>query len=580
MNLLRAALATLLVVAATACSDDSPSTAPTQDNSVSSPDFALTGGTGSSAAYQSRLFPDMCVSVVVPYESAKLLETWSCHFGANQQFIWNYAGGPSGTIVPTSSRGLCWDAKGGGGRDGDPIQLWTCYGAVQQKWYATAAGEIRGINDKCIGLAAAVRANGTKLTLQTCNGSLSQKWDNAASSTPTTSDPVPPPTSPLPSGIAISPGQSIQSFVNANPIGTTFILKAGTHIQQSVVPKSGDRFFGEPGAVLDGQGVAQYAFSKGNAPYPSNVTISGLKITNYVPSTQHGAVEAGGFGTAEGTTGWVIDRNEISYNGEYGIKIGNSSQITNNNVHHNKRLNIAGSGNNTLIASNEIAFGHYLNTFNTNFEAGGTKFSYTDGLILRNNYVHDNTGVGFHMDENNINTIIDGNRIDHNGSEGIAIEISYKTTILNNTITNNGWFDPRNRYTYLWNAGIGVHSSPNVEVYGNKVSGNYAGVVAIDQDRSTDVAKYGAHVTSNLYVHNNTITQNTLPRTAGALSVGAGAATDIVGNTAMFTSRNNRFAANTYYLGTNPYPFAWQFGARTEAQWKAYGEDTGGVFYH
>jgi len=142
---------------------------------VSTPNFALVGGSGSTAAYQSRLFPDMCVSVVVPYASAKLLETWSCHFGANQQFIWN---GPSGTIVPTSSRGLCWDAKGGLGREGDPIQLWTCYGAVQQNWSATAAGEIRGINNKCIGLATAVRANGTKLTLQTCDGSMSQQWDN------------------------------------------------------------------------------------------------------------------------------------------------------------------------------------------------------------------------------------------------------------------------------------------------------------------------------------------------------------------------------------------------------------------
>ena len=46
----------------------------------------------------------------------------------------------------------------------------------------------------------------------------------------------------------------------------------------------------------------------------------------------------------EGTTGWIIDNNEVSYNGEYGIRIGNSTQITNNNVHHNERLNIAGAG--------------------------------------------------------------------------------------------------------------------------------------------------------------------------------------------------------------------------------------------
>ena len=31
-------------------------------------------------------------------------------------------------------------------------------------------------------------------------------------------------------------------------------------IRQSVIPKSGNRFIGEPGAVLDGQGVAPFAF--------------------------------------------------------------------------------------------------------------------------------------------------------------------------------------------------------------------------------------------------------------------------------------------------------------------------------
>jgi parallel beta-helix repeat protein len=58
------------------------------------------------------------------------------------------------------------------------------------------------------------------------------------------------------------------------------------------------------------------------------VTIRGLKITGYVPRFQGGAVEAGGYSTSEGTTGWVIDKNEVSYNGEYGIRIGNSSQVT------------------------------------------------------------------------------------------------------------------------------------------------------------------------------------------------------------------------------------------------------------
>jgi len=46
----------------------------------------------------------------------------------------------------------------------------------------------------------------------------------------------------------------------------------------------------------------------------------------------------------------------------------------------------------------------------------------------------------------------------------------------------------------------------------------------------------------------------------------------------LFTSRNNRFVGNTYYISPNTYPFAWQFGVRTAAQWKAYGEDVSGIF--
>jgi parallel beta-helix repeat protein len=561
---LRAAVSTLLLAAASACSDGTPSTAPSQEDVLSGPEFALIGRDGATTQIRSRLYPDMCLDVPASvYANGTLLVVWPCNTGANQRFVWR----TTGQVVPSARQTFCTDAYSGLGRDGDPIGLWGCSSGLNQQWSATTAGEIKGINGKCIGLVSTVRANGTKLTLQTCNGSTSQKWDNTS-------------TTALPAGISILPGQSIQSLVNANPGGTTFILKAGTHLRQNVIPKSGDRFIGEPGAVLDGQGVTAYAFNKGSAPYPSNVTIQGLKITGYVPPFQHGVIAAGGHYPNEGTTGWVIDNNEIAYNGESGIRIGNSTQVTNNNVHHNKRLNIAGSGNNTLIASNVIAFGHYLNSYTTNIEAGGTKFTYTDGLVLRNNTVNDNIGVGIHMDLNNINTIIEGNRIYGNWSEGIAIEISYKTTIRNNTVTNNGWKDPRNRYSWLWNAGIGIHASPNVEVYGNTVSGNYAGIIAIEQTR-TEVAEYGPHIVQNLYVHHNTITQTNLPRTTRELSVAAGVATDVSPYTVVFsTTRNNRYASNTYYLGRNPYPFAWIYGQKTEAQWKAYGQDTGGIFNH
>jgi len=52
--------------------------------------------------------------------------------------------------------------------------------------------------------------------------------------------------------------------VNAHGPGTNYIVKAGTHLRNfSVQPKSGDRFCGEPGAVLDGGRSLASAFSGG-----------------------------------------------------------------------------------------------------------------------------------------------------------------------------------------------------------------------------------------------------------------------------------------------------------------------------
>jgi parallel beta-helix repeat protein len=52
--------------------------------------------------------------------------------------------------------------------------------------------------------------------------------------------------------VVIKPGASIQSAVNHNPEGTTFTLKAGIYRQQTVVPKNGNTFIGEPGAIISG----------------------------------------------------------------------------------------------------------------------------------------------------------------------------------------------------------------------------------------------------------------------------------------------------------------------------------------
>src|SRR6476659_349029 len=52
--------------------------------------------------------------------------------------------------------------------------------------------------------------------------------------------------------VNVNPANNIETIVNANAAGTTFVIAAGTYRMQSVTPKSGDIFDGQPGAILNG----------------------------------------------------------------------------------------------------------------------------------------------------------------------------------------------------------------------------------------------------------------------------------------------------------------------------------------
>lgn len=55
-----------------------------------------------------------------------------------------------------------------------------------------------------------------------------------------------------PAGVRITPGDNAQAIVDAHPEGTTFVFTSGVHPLVQVEPRDGDRFTGEPGAVLLG----------------------------------------------------------------------------------------------------------------------------------------------------------------------------------------------------------------------------------------------------------------------------------------------------------------------------------------
>ena len=60
---------------------------------------------------------------------------------------------------------------------------------------------------------------------------------------------------PLPrasSEVTAQPGDDINRLVEQNPAGTQFRLRAGVYRLQSIIPRDGDSFIGEPGAILNG----------------------------------------------------------------------------------------------------------------------------------------------------------------------------------------------------------------------------------------------------------------------------------------------------------------------------------------
>ncbi len=375
-------------------------------------------------------------------------------------------------------------------------------------------------------------------------------------------------TAPVPPMVVLTAQQSIQAAVDANPAGTTFLLKAGRYVRQSVVPKSGDTFRGEgAGTILTGEGVTQFAFTFGQQqPYPNDVTITNLVVTQYAPPFQTGAIQAG-LSEDGGGARWTLDSLDVSDNGYLGVRVGNRTHLLRSRLFRNASMGYGGIGDSVVIEGNEIAYNNPTAS-NMDFEGGGGKLVKTRWAAVRNNYSHHNGGVGLWTDIDNRDVLYEGNRVEYNVREGIAHETNGPGCVIrNNTLVGNGQQDVRKNY-WLWGAGIGVHASPNVEVYGNTLRDNATGIALVQQARGGGA--YGQYLVQNVYVHDNTIDVGTTWEWARS----AGAVSDV--DSTIYT-RNNRFERNTYTLGQNPRPYNWAGDYRRWSEWRAYGVDASGT---
>jgi Right handed beta helix region len=283
----------------------------------------------------------------------------------------------------------------------------------------------------------------------------------------------------------------------------------------------------DPSGRLVELGVTPVAFA-GDA---EDVIVEDLVVEKYASDAQYGALHL------DGARGWLIAGVTARWNHGVGLFFGAHTRITGGSFSHNGQLGIAVTGGEgSRIEGVEIAYNNYAG-YDAAWEAGGTKFWATTGLIVRNSCVHHNAGPGLWTDFDNIHTVYEGNTVFLNGQDGIKHEISYDAIIRNNLVAANG----QSKDEWLWGSQILIQDSSNVEAYGNlvEISSDFGnGIGVIYQGRGEGA--YGPWRADSNRIHDNTI-----------IHLGSrgqnGVVTD-TGDPSFWQQADNRFNPNSYVV--------------------------------
>ena len=233
------------------------------------------------------------------------------------------------------------------------------------------------------------------------------------------------------------------SAVDWSHPGATYWFAPGTHTLGAgqftqIIPGSGARFIGAPGAVIDGEHVNLYAFGGG----ARNVRISFLTVRDF---GTNGGNQDQGVVNHDSASGWTIDHSTLADNAGAGTMLGSDNTLSYDCLKDNQQYGFnaystAGPAN-LVIDHNEISAN---DTYNWEAHtpgcgcSGGGKFWDVNGAVVTHNWVHGNHSVGLWADTNNRGFDIENNYIGDNYNYGLIYEISYNALIKNNIFARNG----------------------------------------------------------------------------------------------------------------------------------------------
>ncbi len=246
--------------------------------------------------------------------------------------------------------------------------------------------------------------------------------------------------------VSIAPGQNIQSVIDSQPPGTTFLLRAGVHRNQTITPRTGDSFVGETsgstrltilsgarvlsGWVFDGTRWYVPGQTQGSTPavsaaeacrptHPRCTFAEDVFVDNVMKYHEDVLAEVGPgewffdyaadrIYVGDNPTGHVVETSVTPY---VFTAASGASNVTLQNLIIEKYATPTASGavglgdsarggGNWVITGSEVRWNH-----------GGGIWSDSES-IARNNYVHHNCGFG--LVGAGANAIVEGNEIAYN----------------------------------------------------------------------------------------------------------------------------------------------------------------------
>ncbi len=260
---------------------------------------------------------------------------------------------------------------------------------------------------------------------------------------------------------------------------TVYYLAPGTHYG-SFSANRGDVFVGGyadgVGTVIDGQYQTQTAIDSNiTMGEQEDVTIRYLTIQRFTPPVDQTAVNQ------TGNRGWavldstvtlnvpgggmfaasdaVIRDSCLTLNGQYGFQSAQTLQgdsltggpynvwVERNEISYNDTCGLSGLLQNPTLGwvDHDPVPAEYRNPHcgkvTGSGNQGGFKLWGTNGVMIRDNWIHHNWGVGGWVDTNNANTTWSGNTITDNENAGIWEETSYNFSITDNYLARNNLVD-------------------------------------------------------------------------------------------------------------------------------------------